>query len=1091
MDILQAVFSTISCIMFISVAYAAYDPDSVQGIEFFFTLYFFADFCVRLYIAQDSLRFFLSLISILDFVTVVPAIVMWLMSGLTAVESDVQVIVQCIRVMRVFRIFRVIRVIRVMSVSQSFAFQRQVFVLIMTVLSLVFAAAGLFQIFESQPGREYPFHKAVYYAAITVIGRPGVPFTATVTAVFLTVLAMSAATIIPTFVAELIRLWYDNAALDYYAGNPEAPHTIVCGDTNASRLRVLVGQYFHPSRDPNTLAPIIILAEGKAEGALRALLEQHKHSGNVRYIRGSGRRTADLRRAGATLASSCIVLNYRSDKDATTADTEVLSTIMAVKNVNPKMRVLAQLHRAKKRNQLKLVPGFTDGDKAIAGMSLGATLMGLSTHMPGFATFVTNLIRRAGAGKKDPNLVKDAAETGWKMFLYGEAAKPADNRDVDARTGLAASRTPLEEYTHSFDAQVIEMEVTRDLVGRTFAAAARVAFLRYGVTLVGATVPVNEELLGLMPGLPRTFRVAVFPANTVLLVGMHVYCIASDADAVEAFRVETGGRTRNALERVADSVKFIPYAGSAQANAAAGSLGPISEDEQIAAQEAGAHIHLPGMGLGVTRASDRYGHNGEAAKDVSVPWCFKEHDVDGNSSNAFLRALHIPVFTSEVGRHAVSGGAACENCGRRHGIPAQLDARRALRGSGVVALGAAGVAAALEAATTGGADGADAFGYGGSRSSAGAGGAASGAAGSRAGVERKGLLAHAGADAPDTGELVSSASFTLGSSSSSSSSSAAAGVRLPAILDARGRRPSLGDDGFGGIDDTDDVVGVAGPLMTMPPSLGSNAAAAVVAAAASAANTNSLAVRLALPTAAGVSEDITLVNPIEAAGKPKYTGHVLICGVNDNIGFILRAIGSMISSHRPALLAAADGGVAAADFVEGDQYDLRASDVVILAGAKPADANINAMYPGSARLLSKVTFITGSASDAGDLLKAGVTTARAALVLTQSKPAASADGADNLSDDTEAIMITATLHKLAPLLHVMTEVLHGSHAPFIRPVGSNLNDAQRAAFAYILEEREAAKQRQKVRDFFWVGGGGGGGKRHRGLFFVVSLPARV
>lgn len=134
------------------------------------------------------------MISILDYITVVPAVVTWLMSGLTAFETDIQVIVQCIRVMRVFRIFRVIRFLRVISVSQNYAFQRQVFVLVMTVLSLVFAAAGMFQIFESQPGKEYPFHKAVYYAAITVIGRPGVPFTATVTAGFLTILAMSAAT---------------------------------------------------------------------------------------------------------------------------------------------------------------------------------------------------------------------------------------------------------------------------------------------------------------------------------------------------------------------------------------------------------------------------------------------------------------------------------------------------------------------------------------------------------------------------------------------------------------------------------------------------------------------------------------------------------------------------------------------------------------------------------------------------------------------------------------------------------------------------------------------------------------------------------
>jgi hypothetical protein len=163
---------------------------------------------------------------------------MWLMAG--GLESRIQVIVQCVRVMRVFRVFRIIRVVRSLSLASSFAFQRQVFVLVVTVLSLIFAAAGMFQILESTPDVEYPFHKAVYFAAITVIGRPGVPFAAAATALFLTVLGATAATVIPTFVAELIRLWFDSSALETYVGNPETPHVVLCGDTNVSRLRALV-----------------------------------------------------------------------------------------------------------------------------------------------------------------------------------------------------------------------------------------------------------------------------------------------------------------------------------------------------------------------------------------------------------------------------------------------------------------------------------------------------------------------------------------------------------------------------------------------------------------------------------------------------------------------------------------------------------------------------------------------------------------------------------------------------------------------------------------------------------------------------------
>ena len=55
----------------------------------------------------------------------------------------------------------------------------------------------------------------------------------------------------------------------------------MCGDTNVSRLRALIAQLFNKSRDPDTAAPVIILADVKPEGALKALIDQHKHSGQV------------------------------------------------------------------------------------------------------------------------------------------------------------------------------------------------------------------------------------------------------------------------------------------------------------------------------------------------------------------------------------------------------------------------------------------------------------------------------------------------------------------------------------------------------------------------------------------------------------------------------------------------------------------------------------------------------------------------------------------------------------------------------------------------------------------------------------------
>jgi hypothetical protein len=294
----------------------------------------------------------------------------------------------------------------------------------------------------------------------------------------------------------------------------------------------------------------------------------------------------------------------------------------------------------------------------------------------------------------------------------------------------------------------------------------------------------------------------------------------------------------------------------------------------------------------------------------------------------------------------------------------------------------------------------------------------------------------------------------------------------------------LGDDGFGGIDDTDDVIGESGfPLCTAAPPSDSALTAAASARMASVANTAALAVRLALPRAALASEDLTLVMPTatgtgiissEALGSAASAaaltaaesgprGHVLVCGTADAMGYLLRAVANLASASSAHTI---KGSSSSSSGSEGGGS--LASEIVVLAASKPSEAAINAMHSGSSALLAKVTFLTGSASDPVDLLKAGIMSARAALVLTLNKPAASADGSDNLSDDTEAIMATAVIHKLNPRLHCVTELLHGSHAPFIRPTGNNLNDAQRSSFAYILEEREAMKQKAKVRVCLWL-----------------------
>jgi hypothetical protein len=93
MDIMQAVFSAVSCLFFIFISYSQTEEAWIADFEDFFTVYFAIDYGTRLWLAQDTLSWYFSLTSMLDFITVVPAITVWLIQVGHEYDTNVAVIV--------------------------------------------------------------------------------------------------------------------------------------------------------------------------------------------------------------------------------------------------------------------------------------------------------------------------------------------------------------------------------------------------------------------------------------------------------------------------------------------------------------------------------------------------------------------------------------------------------------------------------------------------------------------------------------------------------------------------------------------------------------------------------------------------------------------------------------------------------------------------------------------------------------------------------------------------------------------------------------------------------------------------------------
>ena len=606
-DLAQSALSLVSCGLVLysaSFPFTQPDPDWAIALEVCLTLYFLCDYAFRFFLAQDRLSFYFSPLSLLDYVTIVPGLLALLLASSQSFDAEAFIVSQTLRV---FRIFRVVRLFRILSLSSYSSLTRQFIILAVTVLSMVFAAAAVFQILDSTPAHFVPFLNAVLAMTITIIGRPPVQ-THTDAAKIMEIIAIFIGSfVLPAFVAELARLYFEQQGREVYNSDPRVPHVIVCGDLNTSRLRAFLAQFFHKSRDPELLSPMVVLAEHRYEGPLKALIEQSSYSGTVKYLRGSARRPGDLVRAGAGNASSIIVLCHRTnDVDPATADADVVAAALAVKNINRRVRILAQLRRPRAREHLMCLPGWRDSDRAVAVSSLAMTMLGVGCLVPGLPTLLTNLIhqgnksharssnprrrtlvssqrRRLGLdlGPQAAGLIVANTTPWWAMpaaavlealeevgtlVLGGrEVAARVDgwgDEEGDAVEQLLRPMSVTEEYTSGFAQEMFAFAVTPGLTRRTFAAAARIAYLRYGVLLIGARVATGAAAsrgAAAAAGIPLppiaggagaamnepfdddAFQVLLFPSDLLLTSGMFLHAIAFDALDLAALLMGTGG----------------------------------------------------------------------------------------------------------------------------------------------------------------------------------------------------------------------------------------------------------------------------------------------------------------------------------------------------------------------------------------------------------------------------------------------------------------------------------------------------------------------------------------------------------------------
>ena len=182
------------------------EPQWISDTELVFTILFTVDYFAHLFAAEDRWAFCVSFFAVIDVVTILPVshaqralhsawpcaddtvrsdagvpacqvYLQWYVKENTAEGLDPNSVsrlqAQFLRPIRVLRALRILRAYRILSFTKS-AVQRQLFMVLLTVVSVIVCTTGMIQALEynddprSPNGQSLPFLEAMYFIVVTI-----------------------------------------------------------------------------------------------------------------------------------------------------------------------------------------------------------------------------------------------------------------------------------------------------------------------------------------------------------------------------------------------------------------------------------------------------------------------------------------------------------------------------------------------------------------------------------------------------------------------------------------------------------------------------------------------------------------------------------------------------------------------------------------------------------------------------------------------------------------------------------------------------------------------------------------------------------
>ncbi|XP_053072597.1 potassium channel subfamily U member 1 isoform X3 [Acinonyx jubatus] len=364
--------------------------DKTIPIDLTFNVFFSFYFGLRFVAADDKIKFWLEMNSIVDIFTIPPTFISYyLKSNWLGLRF--------LRALRLLELPQILQILQAIRTSSSVKFSK----LLSIVLSTWFTAAGFIHLVENsgdpwlkgRNSQNISYFESIYLvmATTSTVGFGDVVAKTSLGRTFIMFFTLGSLILFANYVPEMVEIFANKRKYTSpYEVVKGKKFIVVCGNITVDSVTAFLRNFLrHKSGQINI--EIVFLGEVPPSLELETLFKCYM--AYTTFVSGSALKWEDLRRVAVESAEACLIIANPLCSDSHAEDTSNIMRVLSIKNYNPNTRVIIQILQSHNKVFLPKIPSWnwTTGDNIICFAELKLGFMAQGCLVPGLCTFLTTL----------------------------------------------------------------------------------------------------------------------------------------------------------------------------------------------------------------------------------------------------------------------------------------------------------------------------------------------------------------------------------------------------------------------------------------------------------------------------------------------------------------------------------------------------------------------------------------------------------------------------------------------------------------------------------------------------------------------------